>query len=157
VNIHELNRELWLPRPVAKIFPFFADASNLEVLTPPWLNFQVLSPRPVPIGSGTLIDYRIVVHGIPFRWQSEITAWEPPHRFVDEQRRGPYRIWRHEHTFLERDGGTMISDRVRYAVLFAPIVHRWLVRPDIERIFDFRTRKMRALFGGETEQEKQTR
>ena len=88
------------------------------------------------------------MHGIPFRWQSEITVWEPPHRFVDEQRRGPYRIWRHEHRFLERDGGTTISDRVQYAVLFDPIVDRWLVRPDIERIFDFRTRKMRELFGG---------
>lgn len=103
------------------------------------------------MGAGTLIDYRIVVHGIPFRWQSEITVWEPPHRFVDEQRRGPYRIWRHEHTLLERDGGTMISDRVRYAVLFDPILHSWLVRPDIERIFDFRTKRMRELFGAELE------
>jgi ligand-binding SRPBCC domain-containing protein len=147
VKVHELKRELWLPRPVAEIFPFFADAANLESLTPPWLNFRILSPRPIPIRLGTLIDYRIVVHGIPFRWQSEITAWEPPHRFVDEQRRGPYRIWRHEHRFLERDGGTSISDTVHYAVLFDPIVNRWLVRPDIEGIFDFRTEKMRELFG----------
>ena len=147
MKVHELKRELWLPRPVAEIFPFFADAANLEALTPPWLNFRILSPRPIPIRLGTLIDYRIVVHGIPFRWQSEITAWEPPHRFVDEQRRGPYRLWRHEHRFLERDGGTSIGDTVQYAVLFDPIVNRWLVRPDIEGIFDFRTEKMRELFG----------
>jgi len=147
VKVHELKRELWLPRPVAEIFPFFAEAANLEALTPPWLNFRILSPRPIPIRLGTLIDYRIVVHGIPFRWQSEITAWEPPHRFVDEQRRGPYRLWRHEHSFSERDGGTSIGDTVQYAVLFDPIVNRWLVRPDIDGIFDFRTKKMRELFG----------
>lgn len=151
MKIHELRSELWLPRPVAEIFPFFADAANLERLTPPWLNFRILSPPPIPMGAGTLIDYRIVIHGIPLRWQSEITVWEPPHLFVDEQRRGPYRIWRHEHTFLERDGGTMINDRVRYAVLFDPMVHCWLVRPDIERIFDFRTKRMRELFGAEVE------
>ena len=147
MKVHELKRELWLPRPVAEIFPFFAEAANLEALTPPWLNFRILSPRPIPIRLGTLIDYRIVVHGIPFRWQSEITAWEPPHRFVDEQRRGPYRLWRHEHSFSERDGGTSIGDTVHYAVLFDPIVNRWLVRPDIDGIFDFRTKKMRELFG----------
>ena len=147
MKVHELKRELWLPRPVAEIFPFFAEAANLEALTPPWLNFRILSPRPIPIRLGTLIDYRIVVHGIPFRWQSEITAWEPPHRVVDEQRRGPYRLWRHEHSFSERDGGTSIGDTVQYAVLFDPIVNRWLVRPDIDGIFDFRTKKMRELFG----------
>lgn len=148
MKIHELQRELWLPRTLTEIFPFFADATNLGTLTPPWLNFRILSPRPIPMRVGTLIDYRIVVHGIPFRWQSEITVWEPPHRFVDEQRRGPYRIWRHEHRFAESDGGTMLSDRVQYAVLFDPLVHRWLVRPDIERIFAFRTKKMRELFRG---------
>jgi hypothetical protein len=148
VKIHELQRELWLPRPLTEIFRFFADATNLEALTPPWLNFRILSPRPIAMGVGTLIEYRIVVHGIPFRWLSEITAWEPPHRFVDEQRRGPYRIWRHEHRFWERDEGTMVTDRVQYAVLFDSVVHRWLVRPDIERIFSFRTKKMRELFGG---------
>jgi len=148
VKVHELQRELWLPRPLAEIFPFFADATNLETLTPPWLKFRILSPRPILMGVGTLIDYRIVVHGIPFRCQSEITVWEPPHRFVDEQRRGPYRMWRHEHRFEESDGGTMLSDRVQYAVLFDPLVHRWLVRPDIEGIFDFRTEKMKDLFGG---------
>jgi ligand-binding SRPBCC domain-containing protein len=148
VKIHELQRELWLPRPLTEIFPFFTEATNLEALTPPWLNFRILSPRPILMRVGTLINYRIVVHGMPFRWQSEITVWEPPHRFVDEQRRGPYRIWRHEHRFAERDKGTIVSDRVQYAVLFDSVVHRWLVRPDIERIFSFRTKKMQDLFGG---------
>ena len=148
MKIHEFKRELWLPRPLAQIFSFFADPANLEALTPPRLKFQILTPRPVEISVGTLIDYRLRVRGFPMSWQSEITAWEPMHRFVDEQRRGPYRIWRHEHEFAERDDGTIIHDKVEYAVPFDIIVHRWFVRPDIERIFDFREQKLRELFPG---------
>ncbi len=146
MKIRELRRELRLPCPLSEIFPFFAEAANLEALTPSWLKFQILSPRPIPIQLGTLIDYRIVVRSIPFRWQSEITVWEPPHRFVDEQRRGPYRFWQHEHEFVECDGETIIDDTVRYAVSFDFIVHRLFVRPETERIFDFRSLKMRELF-----------
>ena len=146
MKVRQLQSELWLPRPVAEIFPFFADAANLEVLTPPWLKFQILSPRPLEMRVGTLIDYRLRVRGLPTRWQSEITAWEPPHRFVDEQTRGPYRLWRHEHEFVERDGGTVVRDKVDYAIPFDLITHRLFVRPDIERIFAFREQKMRKLF-----------
>lgn len=146
MRIREFTRRTWLPRPVAEIFPFFADAANLELLTPPWLNFRVLSPRPIQIRLGSLIDYRIRVHGIPFRWQSEITALDPPHRFVDEQCRGPYRFWRHEHKFAEQDGGSAILDTVCYAIPFDFLTHRLFVRPDLECIFDFRERKMRELF-----------
>jgi ligand-binding SRPBCC domain-containing protein len=146
VRIREFKRTTWLQRPVAEVFPFFADAANLELLTPPWLHFRILTSRPIQIQLGTLIDYRIRVHGIPFRWHSEITAWDPPRSFADEQRRGPYRFWRHEHKFVERDGGTVVFDDVRYAVPFDFLTHRLLVRPDIERIFDFREQKMRELF-----------
>ena len=146
MKVRELKREIWLPQPLAEIFPFFADAANLEKLTPPWLNFQILSPRPIQIRLGTLIDYRVVVRGILFRWQSEITEWDPPHRFVDKQRRGPYRFWQHEHKFSEQEGGTAILDAVRYAVPFDFLTNRLFIRPDIERIFDFRKRKMRELF-----------
>lgn len=146
MKIHTLDRELHLARPRSEVFPFFADAANLEVLTPPSLKFHILSPRPIRMQVGTLIDYRIVIRGLPMRWRSQITVWEPPFRFVDEQRRGPYRLWRHEHEFIERDGETIISDRVRYAVPFDFIMHRWLVRPEIERIFDFRTKKMHEVF-----------
>ena len=86
-----LTNELWLPQQPQDVFPFFADAFNLERLTPPSLGFQVLTPPPIEMRVGTLIDYRVRLRGIPMRWQSEITEWEPPHRFVDEQRRGPYR------------------------------------------------------------------
>jgi len=146
VKVRQLKSELWLPQPVARIFPFFADAANLEVLTPPWLKFQIVSLRPLEMHVGTLIDYRLRVRGLPMRWQSEITAWEPPHRFVDEQRRGPYRLWRHEHEFVERDGGTVVRDNVDYAIPFDLITHRLFVQPDIERIFAFREQKMRELF-----------
>lgn len=146
MKIHELRRELRLARPRSEIFPFFADAANLEVLTPPSLKFHILSPGPIHMQAGTLIDYRIVIRGLPVRWRSEITVWEPPCRFVDEQRRGPYRLWRHEHQFKEEHGKTIISDRVEYAVPFDFLTHRWFVRPEIESIFDFRTRKMREVF-----------
>jgi ligand-binding SRPBCC domain-containing protein len=149
MKIRELSRELWLPRPPEEIFPFFGEAANLEILTPPWLNFQILTKRPIEMRVGAIIDYRLRIHGVPLRWQSEITAWEPKHRFVDEQRRGPYRLWRHEHTFALREGGTVCRDHVRYAVAFDFLVHRTLVRPDIERIFTYRQEKLRQMFAPE--------
>lgn len=146
MRIHEFHRELWLPRPPGEVFPFFADAGNLELLTPPLLRFQILTPRPIEMRAGTLIDYRLRIHGIPVRWRSEITVWEPERRFVDEQRRGPYRLWHHEHTFEPHDGGTLCRDTVRYAVAFDFLVHDLLVRPDIERIFAFREQRMREIY-----------
>lgn len=139
--------EQWLPRPLPEVFAFFADAGNLNALTPPWLRFEILTPRPITMRPGTLIDYRLRLRGIPVRWQSEITVWEPPHRFVDEQRRGPYRQWHHEHTFTERDGGTLVADKVRYAVWGGALVERWFVRPDVQRIFRYRQEKLAELFG----------
>jgi ligand-binding SRPBCC domain-containing protein len=85
--------------------------------------------------SGTIIDYRLCVRGLPLRWRTRINEWQPPHRFVDERLRGPYRRWIHEHTFEPRDGGTLARDRVGYAVLFDSLLHRWFVRRDIEKIF----------------------
>ena len=143
-----LHQELWLPKPRSELFPFFADARNLEVITPPWLRFEIASPTPIRMQPGTLIDYNLRVYGIPFRWRSEITVWEPPYRFVDEQRKGPYRRWIHEHRFEERDGGTLCVDHVRYAVLGGAVIERLFVRRDIARIFSFRTEKLNELMGG---------
>ena len=141
-----LTNELWLPQQPQDVFPFFADAFNLERLTPPSLGFQVLTPPPIEMKVGTLIDYRVRLRGIPMRWQSEITEWEPPHRFVDEQRRGPYRMWIHEHTFTSQDGGTMAKDTVRYAVLGGAIVQRLFVASELKRIFQYRNAALKDHF-----------
>jgi ligand-binding SRPBCC domain-containing protein len=141
-----LEAELWLPRPRAEVFPFFADALNLEAITPPWLKFEVLTPPPIQMRPGLRIDYRLRLRGFPMRWQSEISAWEPPGRFVDEQRRGPYRAWIHEHTFLDQDGGTLARDQVQYDVFGGSLINTLFVRADLAKIFRFRQAKLLDLF-----------
>ena len=147
MKVFELKTSLWLPSPRDRVFEFFADAGNLETLTPPWLNFQILTPRPIAMHPGALIDYRIRLRGIPIRWRTEIAEWQPPARFVDRQLRGPYRQWIHEHRFEEKNGGTECFDVVCYAVLGGALVNRFFVRRDVEKIFEFRRRKMLELFG----------
>jgi ligand-binding SRPBCC domain-containing protein len=146
MRIHEFQSELWLRLPPENVFSFFADAANLDMITPPWLHFEVVTPPPIEMRTGALIDYRLRVRGIPLRWRTRINLWQPPLRFVDEQIRGPYRLWIHEHTLEERDGGTLAHDHVRYAVPFDWLAHRWLVRPDIERIFRFRSEALQRHF-----------
>jgi len=146
MHVREFPSELWLPLPPAELFPFFADAANLQALTPPWLHFEILTAQPIAMREGAIIDYRLRVHGLPLRWRTRINIWEPPHRFVDEQLRGPYRQWIHEHTFESRDGGTLARDHVRYAVPLDALLHRWLVRPDVEKIFAFRAEALDKLF-----------
>ena len=147
MRVHEFQSEPWLPLPPEELFSFFADAANLDALTPPWLNFHIVTPPPIAMREGALIDYRLRVRGIPLRWRTRINVWQPPYRFVDEQLRGPYRQWIHEHTFEARDGGTRARDVVRYAVPFDFIAHRWLVRPDVERIFRYRSAALTQCFG----------
>lgn len=139
-----------LPYPVDQVFAFFSDAYNLQELTPPFLHFEVLTPAPIPMGPGTRIDYRLRLRGIPIRWQSEITVWEPPYRFVDEQRRGPYRAWIHEHRFTPDGDGTLIEDEVRYDVLGGALVHTLFVKKDVARIFAYREARLRERFRKET-------
>jgi hypothetical protein len=136
-ELFTLQAELWLPRRCEEVFPFFADAFNLEFITPPWLKFEVLTPRPIQMRAGLRIDYRLRLRGFPLRWQSEITAWEPPCRFVDEQRCGPYRAWVHEHTFEDRDSGTLTRDLVRYDVIGGRLINALFVRRDLEKVFHF--------------------
>ena len=141
-----LTNEIWLPHRPDDIFPFFADAFNLERLTLPSLRFRVLTPPPIKMEVGALIDYRVRLRGVPMRWRSEITVWQPPHRFVDEQRRGPYRMWIHEHTFIAQDGGTLAKDFVRYAVPGGAIVRRLFVASELERIFEYRNAALQDHF-----------
>lgn len=144
--VREFTAELWLPSPPVDLFRFFSDAGNLEALTPPWLNFRIVTPQPIDMREGAIIDYRLRIHGLPVRWRTLISAWQPPHRFVDEQVRGPYRQWIHEHTFEPRDGGTLARDRVRYAVPFDCIAYPLMVRRDVESIFAFRARMLKERF-----------
>lgn len=146
MKIFTLDSELWLGRPLQEVFAFFSDPSNLETITPPWLRFEISPPRPLEMRKGTRIDYRLRLHGIPLSWRSEITAWDPPFRFVDEQVRGPYRLWRHEHTFEEKDGGTFVRDHVDYAVPGGLLVQKFVVARDVAQIFDFRSRKLQEIF-----------
>jgi ligand-binding SRPBCC domain-containing protein len=145
-----LEVEVWLPRSPEEIFPFYADARNLERLTPPWLRFRMVTPAPIAMGVGTLIDYRLHLRGLPIAWRSEITAWEPPHLFVDVQRRGPFRHWAHEHLLEKRDDGTVLRDRVTYEPPGGAIVDRLLVRRDLERIFVYRRGAILELLGNVT-------
>ena len=136
-----LRREQVLPGSPDEVFRFFADASNLEAITPPWLRFRIVTPPPLRLGPGTLIEYRLRLHGIPIRWLTRIEAWEPGRRFVDAQVRGPYRLWHHTHTFEPHEHGTLMRDTVRYSLPLGPLgrlAHRAVVRRDLERIFDFR-------------------
>ncbi|MHC4218623.1 MAG: SRPBCC family protein [Planctomycetota bacterium] len=143
---HLLKAHLRITRPRDDVFAFFADAGNLEDLTPDSLRFRILTPAPIDMRAGTLIDYRLRVRGVPVRWQSEITSWEPPHRFVDEQRRGPYRWWRHEHVFLDEGDGTVVEDRVSYGVPGGALVHALFVAGALRRIFEFRHRRIEMRF-----------
>ena len=134
-----------------KFLPFRRVQTVLEeILTPPWLKFEVLTPAPIVMRPGTLIDYRITVHRLPIRWRTEIAEWEPPHQFVDLQLRGPYTRWHHTHAFEERDGGTLCLDHVRYRPRGGALVHWLFVRRDIERIFQYRQQRLKEMFNSTT-------
>ena len=135
--------------PVDLAFAFYGDSRNLEPLTPPWLHFHLLTPQPLMLAAGALLDYRLRLHGVPIRWQTRIESWEPPHRFLDSQARGPYALWEHTHEFEPAgEGAAVIHDRVRYALPLGPLgalAHRLFVCRDLERIFDYRRDRTAAL------------
>ena len=138
MKTYRYGTELTLSAPLEEVFDFFSKAKNLEKLTPSWLRFEILTEGPIDMAVGTLIDYRIRWRGIPLRWRTEIEVWEPPHRFVDLQVRGPYRLWRHQHLFVEQDDGTAVIDRVGYAPIGGALAQRLVVARDVERIFAYR-------------------
>jgi ligand-binding SRPBCC domain-containing protein len=151
VRRHVFETSQWLSSPPEVTFGFFSDPSNLARITPPDLGFAILTPGAIEMRAGARIDYRIRLCRLPVRWTSLIEVWEPNARFVDVQVRGPYRLWRHEHTFEARDGGTLVGDRVEYALPLFPFgefVHPLLVRPDLDRIFSFRSSAIRRILDG---------
>ena len=133
-----LQTEQFFELPCEELFDYFGDAGNLEAITPPWLHFKILTPQPIEMRAGTLIDYQLKLHYVPIRWRTEIACWEPPYRFVDQQLRGPYKKWVHEHTFVEQEGGTLMTDRVEYEVPGGTLIHELAVRRDLEKIFQYR-------------------
>lgn len=151
--MYELRREQFIPQPLEPVFDFFADAANLEVITPPWLNFRILTPPPIAMNPGTLIDYRISWKGLPLRWRTRIEEWEPGKRFVDTQVRGPYALWHHTHIFVPQPGGVHMTDIVKYALHLGPLgrlAHAMMVRRDVNAIFDYRFSIIEKLLGRAT-------
>ena len=147
---HILRREQRLPASPDEVFPFFAEARNLEAITPPWLQFGIVPPGPGDMRVGTLIEYRLRLHGVPVAWLTRIEEWVPGERFVDQQLRGPYALWHHTHEFeADGEGGTLMRDTVRYALPYGPlgeIARRLFVARDLAAIFDFRSERVWAAF-----------
>ena len=151
---YTLRCEQWIARPIDDVFAFFADAHNLEKITPPWLGFKILFISSNSISDGTVIRYRLRLHGIPIHWRTEIREWNPPHCFVDEQAKGPYKRWRHTHIFEAHGSRTKMLDEVQYSLPFGVlgrIVHTLKVRRDIKRIFNYRRLQIDALLGRQGE------
>lgn len=148
MSAYELHRKQWVPHPIERVFEFFAEARNLEQITPRLLRFQItrVPPRMEP---GARIEYTLRIHGFPVHWRTIIDQWDPPHGFVDIQAKGPYKLWHHTHRFWEENGGTWIEDAVRYELPFGilgRIVHRAFVARDVRTIFHYREGVIRKLF-----------
>jgi ligand-binding SRPBCC domain-containing protein len=151
VKVYAFTREQVIARPRREVFSFFADAANLERITPRFLRFRIVTPSPIEIRPGALIDYRLSLFGLPFGWQTRIDEVEPDTSFVDTQLRGPYRMWRHTHRFEDDHGGTRtrMHDRVEYALPLGPLgdlARALFVRATLERIFDHRATTIGEIF-----------
>jgi len=147
---HILQRSQVVPLPRPDVFSFFADARNLEAITPRFLRFQILPPVPSSIETGTRIDYRLSLFGVPFRWRTRIAAWEPGFRFVDVQERGPFALWHHTHAFADVEGGTLVSDQVEYRLplgALGDLAHPIMVGRTLSRVFDHRRDRVAELLG----------
>lgn len=140
-----LHSEIIVQHSISVVFPFFSDAINLESITPQFLNFKILSTD-LSMRTGLKIDYKLSLFKLPFRWRSLISAWEPPHRFVDEQLKGPYKYWIHEHSFVEIDEGTKIIDYVKYDLFGGSLIHDLFVKPNLLKIFEYRSKVIREKF-----------
>jgi ligand-binding SRPBCC domain-containing protein len=146
---YTLTASIVVNRPIADVFAFFAEATNLNAITPPWLNFHITTELPIEMAESTVIDYSLRLHRFPVRWRSRIEDWSPPERFTDVQLKGPYRSWRHEHRFTQITvNETSVEDEVTYRVLGGAVTHRLLVRRDLLRIFEYRQQQILRLLEG---------
>ncbi len=153
MKTHNLHTSICVNLDIERVFPFFCDVLNLQRITPPELDFRILTPMPIEIKLGTVVDYRLRLLGLPFTWTSEITHWEPPRRFVDSQVAGPYRQWVHTHNFYPEGGGTVIEDDVYYRLPYPPWgeVAYPLVWAQLKRIFGYRQRVIRQQLAGDAD------
>ncbi|MBI2806949.1 MAG: SRPBCC family protein [Planctomycetes bacterium] len=146
MKTHIFQAHMWLPLAIEPVFAFFGDVANLSKISPPSVRIQTITPLPIEMRVGTIVEHRMSIRWFPIRWRSEITVWEPPVRFVDEQRSGPYRFWKHRHEFEVAEGGTWVRDHIEYRThgwLFEPIVNRIFVAPELRRLFAHRQKAIR--------------
>ena len=149
MRVRTIHRVQSIPAPLPGVFSFFCDACNLDRITPPWLHFKFLKQTDREIKVGTLIYYQLAWHGLPLAWTSRIEEWCPPTLFIDIQLKGPYRLWHHTHSFEACDGGTLMRDTVKYGLPMGTLGELgggWLVRRDVERIFNYRAEQISAIF-----------
>jgi ligand-binding SRPBCC domain-containing protein len=149
MTVNTLNKEQLIKKPVKEVFAFFEKPENLAIITPPSLGLQILTPLPIEMKEGALIDYTIRMQGLPIRWTTMITEYNPPHKFVDVQIRGPYAFWHHTHTFKEVEGGTIMTDHVQYILplgFLGRLVHSFMVEGQLKNIFEYRARKIEEYF-----------
>jgi ligand-binding SRPBCC domain-containing protein len=149
MKVYSLVKQQLVRKPLEEVFPFFERPENLEILTPPNLGFFILTPSPIQMKSGALIDYTIRLMGVNMRWSTLITDYDPPYRFVDEQLKGPYSYWHHAHTFRETDDGTWIMDEIRYVLPFGilgRVLHDMIIRRMLEKIFTYRAAVIHSIF-----------
>ncbi len=145
---HLFTQQIFLPYPLDYVFEFFSNAKNLQALTPPSLHFQILTPLPIEMKPGALIDYKLKLFGIPFRWRTRIDTWDPPHQFSDSQIKGPYRKWVHTHTFETVEGGVLMKDQVQYLSPggpLEPLINKLFVGPQVQKIFTYRNKALETL------------
>jgi ligand-binding SRPBCC domain-containing protein len=146
---HSIIRKTIIKRPLQEVFQFFSKAENLNKLTPKELEFKILTPLPIKMGKGTLIDYKIKLNGIPFHWKTEICEWKENEFFADQQLKGPYRIWYHTHSFSAVEGGTEMTDEVKYLSpgwFLEPIIQALYIKKKVEGVFDYRNSKLKEIF-----------
>ncbi|MCX7878309.1 MAG: SRPBCC family protein [Ignavibacteria bacterium] len=147
--MRKLKREIKINKPLDEVFSFFSKAENLNLITPPELRFEILTPLPIEMKKGTTINYRIKLKGIPMKWKTLISEWEPPYRFTDIQLKGPYKTWIHEHRFISDGENTIVIDEVNYkskGFFLEPVINKFFVEKNLRYIFDYRTNKLNELF-----------
>lgn len=148
-KMFEVRKQQLLRAPKPEVFGFFCRPENLEKLTPPFLNFKIITPSPIPMHAGSLIDYQLSLYGIPFRWRTQIVDFDQGGRFVDKQIKGPYKLWEHTHTFEPVGGATLMTDVVRYQVPFGVLgqmAHPLLVKRSLDEIFNYRCKVADDIF-----------